>query len=193
MAMPICSFAAAARRSAAATSGRRSSISEGTPTGKVGSERVSGAGASEKLEATRINRVRAHVNLQALTAVGDDEEVRLAERAHAEHPSRRADDRLQGLEFGTVLRAVRIHDRRHVVRAIELVRVGRHAQRDELGQLGFTLRRLFLLVRHRSGGRFLHAVQNPVDEPDRLVGTELAREFERLVHHDRRRRLVLVT
>ncbi len=51
IATPICSLAAAARRSAAATSGRRSRIAEGTTAGVRGGSAVSGIGASEKLEA----------------------------------------------------------------------------------------------------------------------------------------------
>ncbi|AMU16403.1 hypothetical protein A3203_26525 [Burkholderia cenocepacia] len=51
IATPICSFAAAARRSAAAMSGRRSRIADGTSTGVIGGSAASGFGGSEKVDA----------------------------------------------------------------------------------------------------------------------------------------------
>lgn len=51
IATPICSLAEAARRSAAATSGRRSRIADGTVAGIAGGSAASGIGGSEKLEA----------------------------------------------------------------------------------------------------------------------------------------------
>jgi hypothetical protein len=51
IATPICSFAAAALRSADATSGRRSRIDDGISAGTVGGVASSGAAASENVEA----------------------------------------------------------------------------------------------------------------------------------------------
>ena len=48
MAMPIWALAASVRRSAPAISGRRSSNSEGTPAGMVGSASVSGIGGKRE-------------------------------------------------------------------------------------------------------------------------------------------------
>ena len=48
--MPICSLVAATRRSAPAMSGRRSSSSDGTPTGIAGGVAVSGAGGNENVD-----------------------------------------------------------------------------------------------------------------------------------------------
>ena len=50
MATPICALAAATRRSAAATSGRRCSSSDGTPTGMLGGGEASGVAGSENAD-----------------------------------------------------------------------------------------------------------------------------------------------
>ena len=55
--MPICWLAAAAARSAEATSGRRSSSWEGTPTGTAATGGAKGAREREKLDAETPSKV----------------------------------------------------------------------------------------------------------------------------------------
>ncbi len=93
-------------------------------------------------------RIFADVHLQPAKSVGQDQKVGLAESADAEDSSRDPDVRALALERVAGLVFMVGDDRRNRARPIEPVRVRRHAEPDQLLELGFPLRDLFRFVGH---------------------------------------------
>ena len=85
--MPICSFASATRRSAAAMSGRRSRSCDGTPTGITGGSRFSGDGGKAEFRRRLADQHRdgvldtapAHRDIGVLHAGGFELRLRLSD------------------------------------------------------------------------------------------------------------------
>ena len=110
----------------------------------------------EDLEVERRQRVLTDVDLNLGQAVGQDQEVRLAEGSDGENPA--AGDRIDPLGFELVARplAVALDELGNRVPPIERVRIDLNAELRQLVEVGAALLDLFVLGGH------LHRVTSPV-------------------------------
>jgi hypothetical protein len=100
------------------------------------------------LKIQRGHGVRANVDLQPGPTVRQDDEIRLAKRAHAKNPAGDANRDLLGLQRLTglgVMRGAHVGNRR---RSIKPIGIGRDAERLNRLEFGLSLRDLFGFVGH---------------------------------------------